>query len=297
MWLFYSIFSSVILAVVNILDSTLIHKYEKDPFVVMWAAGLFRLPILLCFPFFISVKTDFLVLLFGIGIMLYFCSLLYLYILRHIDTSVTQSAWAIESIFLSVFGFIFFAELLTYIEMMGAVLILSSVFILSYWHRHVSIPRTIGLLTGLALVGAPVEMGLKYAVELGVPYPVVLFWYLFVSGLFCIIVPLGRQKTRNHIKRLLTTAPYSFYLCFFIEIILSLLGFATAIKAFTLGPLSLITIANNIQIFLVVIFAWLLTKTKTTHIPKELLTRQSVKVKLTCFSLAFIGLALLGIST
>lgn len=296
MWLLYSFISSSAWAVVNILDSILVHKYEKNPAVLLWFNGVVRILVIFSFPLFVSVRTPYWFMLFGVSAGLYLASLLYFRILEHLDTSVTQSAWAIESIFLSLLGFAFLSEHWSLAQTFGSVLILTGVFLLSYWHRHISVGRTMGFLALLALIGTPAEFSLKFALGKGVPYLAILFWYQLGTNSFAVLFPLFRLNIRKQIAHVIRTVPWKFYGTLLLDISFAFLGLVTVIRAFDLGPLSLVSIANNCQPFLIMLFVWLLLKTKTTHIPKELLTRQSVQVKLFCFAFVFAGLALLVVN-
>jgi len=68
------------------------------------------------------------------------------------------------------------------------------------------------------------------------------------------------------------------------------------IAAYEYGPVSLIMVVGNIQPFFVIFFAWMLTKLVPSKAPKELLTRQSVQIKLISFIIVFFGLALLALT-
>jgi hypothetical protein len=63
--------------------------------------------------------------------------------------------------------------------------------------------------------------------------------------------------------------------------------------AYASGPLSLVVVVSNVQPFLVLAIAGFVVRFFPSKAAKELLTRQSVQLKLLCFFLAFIGLALL----
>ena len=297
MWLLFSLLSASAFAVVNILDSIIVQRYEKHPLVIMWLFGVLRLLMLLPFPFFVDLRTDYAWMLMGCGLILGAALVLYLYVLDHMDASVTQSAWAIESVILSLLGFAFLAESWSGWQTTGALLILTAVFALSYWHRHVSIARTVGLLLLLGAVTAAAEFGVKVALSRDTAYPVVLFWFLFGTGSASVILPLFRRDARARLRRTISSAPPAFFAFLGCSIGMSFLGFAAAVKAFQVGMLSLATIASNIQPFLVIFFAWILAQTKATQLPKELLSPQSVIVKLACFALAFTGLALLVTNT
>jgi len=53
-------------------------------------------------------------------------------------------------------------------------------------------------------------------------------------------------------------------------------------------------IVGNVQPFFVIGQSWLIAKALPRYAPRELLTAQSVGVKLTSFAVVFVGLALLA---
>ncbi len=294
MWFLYTMIASCIWAVVNIFDSVLVHRVDKNPLVLMWFAGAVRVSILLCTALFVTVYTPYWPLLVAGGVMLFAASIAYLYVLEHVDTSVTQSAWAIESIMLSFFGFALLGETWSALQGMGAVLVLSAIFLLSYWNRiGSSLWGTLGRLTFLGLLGAPGEFGVKYALEHDVPVHMALFWYLVGSGCMALLAPLISHTSRRRVLAVARNVRQPLYWGLYFNAAIAFVGFAVTTHAYSVGPISLITIAGNVQPFIVILFAWLLTKTGTVHLPKELLTTQSVTVKLCSFALMFAGLGLM----
>ena len=296
MWIVFSLLSSASWASTNIVDSILVHRYEKHPQVLMWFVGVIRIATLIVFALLFPIFTEQWYLAFAAGMIIYTVAVFYLYILRSVDTSITQSAWAIESIYVSIFGFFVLAERWSVIQSIGAVLILLGVFGLCYWHRSISVKRSLFYLCLLALMTAPSDIILKYTLDHGSPYVQTLFWYICGTSCFAAIAPLFRPATCKQIRHVLATAPVHFYTFNVYNITISMVGFATMVKAFALGPLSLVTIATNIQPFLVILFSGLLMRTRLIHIPNELLSKQSIGVKLACFTLSFTGLALLVVN-
>ncbi|PIR53541.1 hypothetical protein COU76_00660 [Candidatus Peregrinibacteria bacterium CG10_big_fil_rev_8_21_14_0_10_49_10] len=296
-WLFFSIFSAACWSCVNILDSILVNRYEKHPLVLLWCLRVFTLLLLISFPLFTSLHTKLWWLPFLSGVAMYLPALVYLSVLEHIDTSVAQSTWAIESVFLSILGFLFLAESWTPVQTAGAVLIIAAVFCLAHWHRYRSVPKTVGVLTLIALLGAPGEFGIKLSLTLGVSHSQTFFWSILSTSCIAIVFPLLQSSSRKRIRSLVHTAPPAFYGLLLGDTIISFIGCYTVMKAFEIGPLSLVAIAGNVQPFFVILFVWLLSKSRSTHVPKELLTRQSVQVKLVSFTLMLVGLGLLIVNS
>ena len=71
-------------------------------------------------------------------------------------------------------------------------------------------------------------------------------------------------------------------------------GFLEALSL-VYGHLSLVVITYNVQPFCVMFFAWLFARYAPAIAPKELLTTQSVQIKLISFAIVFFGLALLAV--
>lgn len=262
---------------------------------LMWFNGTLRvlvLPVLLLFgPVF--VEAWWIACVAGLGI--YSMTILYLRMLHVLDTSVTQSAWAIEAIFLSILGILVLGEQWTIPQTIGSVLILSGVLFLSYWHAHVSVRHTLGLLLLLGGLSAPFSVLFKIALDTGMALPVGLFWYVGGSTLAAVITPVFRHSERDAIRNRISSATAGFMGCVVLAFALAAAGFTTMTMAMMQGPLSLVGVSFNAQPFFVILFSWLLQTTGLRHLPKELLSRQSIRVKFLSFTLVVCGLTLLTV--
>lgn len=67
--------------------------------------------------------------------------------------------------------------------------------------------------------------------------------------------------------------------------------------AYQSGPVSLISVVGNVQPFFVIFLAWVLARFLPSLAAKEVFSKRSMTVKVGSFSIVFIGLALLGVST
>lgn len=56
MWLFFAFLSTLMWALVNVLDSLIVRNYEKNPFVLMWCQSFFSIIFLAIFPLFVPVQ-------------------------------------------------------------------------------------------------------------------------------------------------------------------------------------------------------------------------------------------------
>src|SRR3989344_8925698 len=134
MWLFFVFLSTSLWALVNVLDSLIVRNYEKNPFVLMWCQSLFSMVFLALFPLIVPVEfspwTPFLMLFGAIG---FIGDFWFFRVLRSVDVSVTNAAWAILSIFLSAVGFLFFQESWTASQSIGSLLVVGGVLLLSFF--------------------------------------------------------------------------------------------------------------------------------------------------------------------
>jgi len=69
---------------------------------------------------------------------------------------------------------------------------------------------------------------------------------------------------------------------------------ASTIRAYQIGPISLVNIVGSIQPFFAMLWAFLFWKISPRFAPKELLTVQSVQIKCIGFTVVIIGLLLLS---
>jgi hypothetical protein len=75
----------------------------------------------------------------------------------------------------------------------------------------------------------------------------------------------------------------------------SILGFFFMTNAYAVGLASLVAVTENMQPFCVIFLAWLVAFLVPKCAPRELLTIQSVQVKLVSFLIVFVGLGLLSV--
>ncbi|HRH94018.1 MAG TPA: EamA family transporter, partial [Candidatus Peribacteria bacterium] len=147
MWVPYILLSSFAWALVNVLDSLLVRHYEKHPVILMWSQSIFSVVALAVMACFLDLYTSWWPLLFAMGLCAYLADLFFFWVLGALDVSVTNAAWPILSIFLSIAGFSLFQESWTLPQAAGALLILAGVLYLSFHHSHNgSLLRTLGIL-------------------------------------------------------------------------------------------------------------------------------------------------------
>ncbi|HLD08385.1 MAG TPA: EamA family transporter [Candidatus Peribacterales bacterium] len=293
MWLVFTLISMVMWALVNVIDSLIVRNYEKNPFVLMWCQSFFSIFILILFPLLTDIHTTpWMYPLLLVGCISFIGDLWFFRIINVIDISVTNAAWAILSLLLSVVGFLLFQESWTALQSLGAILIIAGAFMLSFFNHSGNLRRTVLYLTSLALLYLPFYVVEKAALESGLTVTNVFFWILLARELLAFSIPLSIPSIRSKCFLALRSR-WSFSLfnaaaitCFFLAEFLGAWAYST-------GYLSLVSIVSNMKPVVVISLAWLLTRFSPNFAPRELLTAQSVHIKLLSFSILFVGLALL----
>lgn len=294
MWFLYSFVASALWAMANVLDSMVVKRYPANPLTLMWCSGFWKLLILGVLPLMGDIRTNWAVPLLALGALFYVGGILYYHVLKHIDASITQASWAIEAILLSIAGFLIFHETWTAFQTLGALLIIGAVFLLTYWHKHVSIVRTFLLLSLLALCFAPEEMLKKAAILAGEePFPV-FYWAMWGNAALSFLAPALFRRFRRDAQEFLSRSNAVMHAAFASGNLLSFLAFFLLALAYQSGPLSLVSIASSGQPFFVILFAWITTQILPRYAPRELLTAQSIGVKVLSFAIATAGLSLLA---
>ncbi len=295
MWLLIVLASAACWAMVNVLDSGLVRHYHKDPIPLMWSQSMFTVIILTLIACFMDVRSTWAVPLMLCGMVAYVGDQAFFRVLDKVEASVSSIAWAMLAVILSVIGFISFGESWTLLQWSGAGLVLIGVVFLSLWHEEVSW-NALAWMLGLALLYVPFYVAKKSALLAGQSVVPVFFWLLIGRESFsffgAMIVPAYRRRIKSLLKVVDTQ--------FFVVSGLVIAAFFTAeylgTKAYSLGPMSLVSIVGNVQPFYAIFFSWLMFRLWSSVRPKEVLEMRSVGVKLATFLLVFCGLALLAVS-
>jgi drug/metabolite transporter (DMT)-like permease len=233
--------------------------------------------------------------LFLVGVFSYGSVLAYYYALDRIDVSVVNAAWSLQSVYVAVLAFLILGEQWTELQAGGVGLILLGVFALFFWHKHVSILHTFLLLSLVAIPYIPSFFVQKAAMSTGATLASTIFFSRIGRDAFAVLLPFAHPRLRRSLAPLFARASASFLLLNASSAVLSLIAIAFSVTAFTAGPLSLVSIIGNAQPFFTILIASLLLAFSPTYAPRELLTAQSVSVKLTSFGIVFLGLALLAV--
>jgi drug/metabolite transporter (DMT)-like permease len=297
MWYVFALLAAAFYAADNTTESLIVRHYEKNPLVVTWCYGLFTILFFGVLLFFVDVHTPWMGYLIAFGMSAYLGDLFFTYTVDRLDISVVNASWPILTILLSCIGFLFFGESLKWEHGFGVFLIISGVFFLAFWkqHQHVSLLRTIGLLTVLASFFVPQAVSVKAAVESGESILPVFFWSHLGNMLPAFLVPWFFPEFRRKLPSLALRLWGAFFPLCALVVVFIIAGLLSLSWAYTFGPLSLVSPSMNVQPFLVIFYAWLLSHVLPQRAPRELLTAQSVQVKLASFTVVLIGLTLLAV--
>ena len=296
MWLLFVLLSALSWAAVNVLDSGLVRQYEKHPVVLLWSQAIFSVPILIGMMFFVDVHSSWWLPLLLAGMVAYLGDMCVFLLLDRIDASVSNIAWALLAICISIVGFLYFDESWTALQAAGALLVLGGAFLLSFWHTDFLRMRVLAPLIGLALLYLPFYVTKKAALLDGQTVWAVFFWLLIGREIFGMMIALVITPIRRRVVALIHRVPLRFFFGSAVVIVFFLLGEYFGTVAYQLGQASLVAIVNNVQMFLVILLAWVCARFIPAFAPKELLDTRSVMLKVISFSFVFVGLALLSIS-
>ncbi len=292
MWLLFILLSTIAWAAVNVLNSVLIHNYHKSPVLLSWIQSAVGIPILLLIPFFIETKTSWALPLFFTGITAYLADLWFFHAAEKVDISVLNIAWSILSVFLAIIGVLYFGESWTIEQSIGCFLIFGGALLLTFFHQHISLKKTLWLLIVLALLYVPFYTIKKDAISNTIQPGTVFFWLTLGREIPSLLLPLLSKRTLKNATQIIGLHPVFLFKSFVIISCYFSAEFLGAL-AYKYGSLSLVAITSNSQPFFVILGAWLCLTFWQKNAPKELFSKQSLKIKVASFCLVFIGLMLM----
>ncbi len=296
MWLPLQLLSVLCWAGVGVLDSALVRHYEKNPAVLQWHQSFYTLGVVVCLALLFPVQSSWAPVLLVSGLSAYLGDRLFFLALDRVDVSVTNITWATLAIFLSIGGMIFFGERWSVWQGAGVVLVLAGVGLLSLWGKHVKSWKSFGLLVLLAAVYTPFYLVQKHAIASGAGVLVTFFWQLVGREIFAGSVPLFLPRLRAEAFGAFRRHTISFPILNAAVVALFLAGTSLTALAYQTGPISLVSVVSNVQPFMTLFLAWALLTLLPRFASKELLTAQSVRVKVISFLVVLAGLILLGAS-
>lgn len=296
MWLTYALLSTLGWALVNVLDSTLVHRHEKHPAALMWSQAIFSVPCLAILILTQDLQSPLWIWLIVGGATGYLGDIIFFRVLEHVDVSVSNAAWAILSLLLSIAGFLLFDESWTMLQTTGALLMIGGVFLLSFWHKHITVLRTVAMLSLLACAYLPFYVLKKWALLHGETVLAVFVWSLVGREMLSFSMPAFMPSLRRRIAAVWRNSKPRFHIINAIVIASFLAAEYFGAQAYAHGQLSLVAIVSNVQPFMVIVLAAFVLKFLPSQAARELLTGTSVRIKLIGFSIVFAGLALLSLT-
>lgn len=297
MWLWLQLAAVACWALINVLDSMLVRRFTKDPFLLMWAQSCFSVPVLWLLLLVFDVPAGWVMIFLTVGVLGYIGDLLFMVVLDRVDVSLTNVAWIILSVFLSLVGFRFFGETWSAPQTLGVTLVFAGILILSLWHCRFGGFGSFLLLLLLALLYTPSYSVQKAALLAGQSVLTVSFWTILSRETSAFLFPLLHPPLRRRILPFLSRSALEFHV--FNGLVIALFFSATVLTslAFAFGPLSLVAVVGNVQPFVVLLLGGVFATFLPLLAPRELLTMQSLQVKAAGFTVAFIGLTLLALSS
>jgi drug/metabolite transporter (DMT)-like permease len=295
MWLTFAVLALLCWASVNIVDSSLVRRYPAHPIVFVWATTFFAFPLLFLIWLLMDVRTEWRETLVVAGFFETIGATLFVYAIQRLDISAVNLAWAMLAMLMSIAGFFFFHEVWTQTQTVAAILIFAGVAFFSFRHRKLGGGRSLFLLPALALAYFPLLVIQKTALFTE-SNAAVFFWPLLAHEGSCFVLPLFVPSYRRAITAFVRKTENLFYFLIGFEGLFYYGGTYLSLRAYGAGPASLVSVVANTQPFFVLLFAWILAAILPSFAPRELLTDQSIQVKLLSFTIVFLGLALLGAS-
>ncbi len=294
MWLYLQLGAATFWASSNVLNSMIVRKYAQDPVVLIWCQTCFSIVIFLSVAVLFPLSSRWVWPLFTAGMLGYVGDLVFFRILNIVDVSVSNIAWVFLSVILSVLGFAFFHEVWSLPQTVGVIAVLLGTILLSLWGKHIPSAHALLLLLLLATLYMPFYFMQKMALLNGDATIAVFFWSMLGRDLTSFITPLLIPSLRH---RLFDGIPPVLPFHLFNACVILLFFSATYLTtlAFRLGPVSLVSIVGNVQLFLVLALAVLVGIFLPGIAPREGLTIRSFSTKTISFLIAFLGLALLAV--
>lgn len=287
---------NVLWSISDVWASVIINRVHKNPIVISWFFGVIDLALLAALSVYSLPDLAWIGWLAFASLFAYLGMLAFFFSLSRVDVSVSSAAWVFMSIGIAIGGMIFFNETLSALQIVGVFMSIGGVLLLMFWHQHVSVFRTCLILGGAGFLYVPFFL-IQEAVLLGGASPYDVFYLnAFFHSILTVGVPFLVPKYRCEVLQLASRLPLRRFFSLIVpRSILGLLASFCVILAYKTGYASLVSITQNGQPFFLVLFAWIATRITPKYAPKELLTTQSIGIKILSFCITFAGLSLLVI--
>ena len=257
-----------------------------------WIQSILSVPLLALIGLHVNTHSSWVLLFVIVGMSAYLADLWFFRVAHSLDISVLNIAWSILALFLTIIGVFYFHESWTIHQSIGAFLILGGALLLTLYHQHINFRQTLWLLLTLAALYVPYYSVKKAAINFGEGADTAFFWLLVGREVPSLLLPLTSKKTVQ-LALQITCDHWLFPVKSLLIVICYFLAEYFGTLAYQKGSLSLVAIVANAQPFAVLFFAGLYTTLWPKYAPRELLSRQSLGIKLVSFGLVFLGLILM----
>jgi len=294
LWVWLALITSLIFGAVNILDKTILWRFQLSPWVYFALDGFIGIiPMLLILlgdnPF--LLRPEWIILGLCSGVALAGFNLLYFFALELSDVSIIVLLLQTTPVFATIWGVIFLHEYYTRIVYFGmiSVLVGISLTVLSQSSSNKGKQPFSKIITAAALMAAATfllsisdllsAITLKYSTILAV-----YFWQrvsLVLLSFFVILIMWAKIKILSYQPIVLTSL---------VEILLAV-GLFTLTSALAQGPLGIVSLLTSMQPVWVVIISLVLSSSKFKILPKD----QGLSKSILFFAIVFIfsGLVLM----
>jgi len=295
-WLLFAFIAPAFYGVAEILDNFLSNKIFKHPLTLAFFASMFNLLVVPIFFFFNHPAWPPLSTI-PIFLILGFVEFGYLYPyykgLQNDDTSVVSAFFGLGRIFIPILAFLIVGEVLSLVQYVGIILIISASILLSFKREHTKLLFSKSFwYIGLAAFMLSFEgVLLKYLFEHGVNLSTAIGGEMLIATFFSFFL-LFSHKVRHDIvtnRKALKT----FFPLFTLEEIITFLAFAAEAYAIDRAP---VTIVKAIGMFIpfFILFYGKMLKTRFPRVFKETTTTGVVIKRIVLFLIMVAGILLLG---
>jgi drug/metabolite transporter (DMT)-like permease len=295
MWFFFAMLGNVLWSISDVVVSMIINRIERSSVMVTWMFSFIQLVILGVLYVILPIEHIWVGVFALSAFSSYLATLSFLKLLQTVDVSVSSVAWVFLSIGVAVGGVFLFGDTWTALQGIGATMSVLGALSLALWHKRIDRLQTLILLFTTGILFVPTFLVQKSAYLEGISVISVMFWTLLFYDLYALCYPLLMPSRRKRIKPFLSSMQPIFIGMILIWVLLSMVSFWATTFAYKLGDASLVGITENGQPFFLILFAWIATKLSPKYAPKEILTSQSIGIKIVSFIVVFTGLGLLAI--
>jgi len=291
LWVYFTILSALAWTFVNLIDKYTIDKYIQNPMIsviFIGFLGLIAAMIISQFTEILVPSTEILILSLSAGIIYVFASLFYFKAILIEEVSRVTPLYAITPIFILILATVFLGESFAVQKYLGIFIIVIGSFLISL-RRDVKfkLSRAFGLMILGTLTWAVYNIILKYALNY-LTYWDAFFWTRIGSFL---ITPFLFYRYRKQTIEIITKRPKGgLYLAIAEPLNVVALVFSTI--ALSYGFVSLVSALGQIQNFIVLIFAILISVFRP-QIIKEELKGTTILQKILAISLISFGAVLI----